>query len=228
MARTSEKANHFEVVNTPYRSLSHLFDLLQTAAETSTATITVYPLGETTSPIKKSYQEILHQAQENAKSLLQIKCIIQQSKLLLHLDQHLGDIVWLWIAIAAGLLPAMSASFVSDESARKKHLNHLQELLQNPVILTRANLVPEFLGIDELDIHCIESLGCFPFGTSNDHENACPVRKDQDKHHTAVLMLTSASTGNTKAVGLSHEQLINSINGKRELNRTTSKDVFLN
>ena len=205
MAKTSEKVNHFEVVNTPYRSPSHLFDFLQTAAETSTATITVYPLGETTSPITKSYQDILRQAQENAKSLLQIKGITQKSKLLLHLDQHLGNIVWLWSAIAAGLLPAMSASFVSDESARRKHLNHLQELLQNPVILTRAKLVPEFLGIDELDIHCIESLGCFPIGTSNDHENACPVRKDRDKHHTAVLMLTSGSKGNAKAVGLSHE-----------------------
>ncbi|KAL9076091.1 MAG: hypothetical protein Q9161_001138 [Pseudevernia consocians] len=224
----SEKANHFEIVNTPYRSPSHLFDLLQTAAETSTATITVYPLGETKTPITKSYQEILRQAQKNARSLLQIKGITQQSKLLLHLDQHLENIVWFWSAIAAGLLPAMSASFVSDKRARRKHLNHLQELLKNPVILTRAKLEPEFLGIDELDIHCIESLGCFPIETSNNHGNACPVRKDRDKHHTAVLMLTSGSTGNAKAVGLSHEQLISSMNGKREVNRTTSKDVFLN
>lgn len=224
----SEEANHSEIVNTPYRSPSHLFDLLQTAAETSTATITVYPSGETASPITTSYPEILRQAQENARSLLQIKGITQQSKLLLHFDQHLENIVWFWSAIAAGLVPAMSASFVSDKSARRKHLNHLQQLLQNPVILTQAKLESEFLGIDELDIRCIESLGCSSFKPSNNHRNACPARKDRDKHHTAALMLTSGSSGNAKAVGLSHEQLISSMNGKREANRTTSKDVFLN
>ena len=161
---------------------THLFDLLRIAAEASTATITVYPLGETTRPIKKSYKEIIYQAQKNAKTVLQIDGISQYSKLLLHFDQHLENIEW--------LLPVMSPPLVSDHSQRRKHLIHLHDLLRNPVVLTKANLVPN-----------IESLG-----VSTEVKNHWNTSGIQGKYqnHTAVLMLTSGSTGNAKAVNLSH------------------------
>lgn len=214
-----------QVVDTPSESPSLLFDLLQIAAKTSNATVTIYPLGETRNPIKRSYKQILCQAQKNAGSLLQIDGITQESKLLLHFDQHSEIIEWLWSAVAAGLLSAISPPFVSDESQRKRHLIHLQDLLQNPVILTKAKLVPEFLGVDQLDIHDIESLGGFT--GVYDRSIACRVHT-KNRHDAAVLMLTSGSTRNAKAVQISHEQLVSTMKGKRELNETTSSDIFLN
>ena len=47
-------------------------------------------------------------------------------------------------------------------------------------------------------------------------------------NHTAVLMLTSGSTGNAKAVCLRHDQIITSVEGKRRHLGLTSADTFLN
>jgi acyl-CoA synthetase (AMP-forming)/AMP-acid ligase II len=44
----------------------------------------------------------------------------------------------------------------------------------------------------------------------------------------AVLMLTSGSTGNPKAVCLQHGQIISSLSGKSIHHGTTKEDVFLN
>ena len=224
IAETSEKASHIQMDPSSERP-SHLFDLLRIAAETSTATISIYPLGETANPIKKSYKEILCQSQKNAELLLQIESIAQGSQLLLHFDQHLENIEWFWSAIVTGLLPAMSPPFVSDQGQRRKHLIHMQNLFQQPVILTQAKLVKEFLGLDQLNIYTTESLRVST--KVKNYRSACPIQI-KGQNHTAVLMLTSGSTGNAKAVSLSHRQLICAINGKQGYNETTSKDVFLN
>jgi acyl-CoA synthetase (AMP-forming)/AMP-acid ligase II len=44
----------------------------------------------------------------------------------------------------------------------------------------------------------------------------------------AVLMLTSGSTGNSKAVSLTHGQILVSVNGKSIHHSTTNRDIFLN
>ena len=44
----------------------------------------------------------------------------------------------------------------------------------------------------------------------------------------AVLMLTSGSTGNAKAVGLRHQQILTSVTGKSAHHRVDREDVFLN
>lgn len=44
----------------------------------------------------------------------------------------------------------------------------------------------------------------------------------------AVFMLTSGSTGNSKAVALKHSNILSSVGGKIKHHGTTSKSVFLN
>ena len=77
---------------------------------------------------------------------------------LLHFDNHLDAIEWLWATVVVGFVPAISTPLVNDLGQRKKHLLHVNSTLQDPVILTTAHLKPELLDIEHLRIHTVEEL----------------------------------------------------------------------
>lgn len=52
--------------------------------------------------------------------------------------------------IMAGRLPALFTSLVNDHGQRRKHLIQLHGFLPDPIILTRAHLLPQFIGVDLL------------------------------------------------------------------------------
>lgn len=141
------------------RPADNLFQLLEAAAETSTAGITTYAPGRSLrSSTRLTYQELLAQALKDAQLIHHISGISSDSIVLLHFDDHSQNIKWLWAVIAAGYVPAVSTPFVNDHAQRRKHLAHINQLLQTPIILTSAKLVPEFLGLDELNVLSVESL----------------------------------------------------------------------
>lgn len=141
------------------RPTDNLLQLLGVAAETSTAGITTYAPGRSLkSSTRLTYQEILDQAQKDAPLIHHISGISSESIVLLHFDDHSQNIKWLWATIAAGYVPAVSIPFVNDHAQRRKHLAHINQLLQRPIILTSAKLVPEFLGLEELNVLSVESL----------------------------------------------------------------------
>lgn len=108
------------------RPADNLLQLLELAAETSTAGITTYTPGSSlTSSIRLTYQEILDQAQKDAQLIHQINGISSESIVLLHFDEHSQNIKWLWAVIAAGYLPALSTPFVNDHAQRRKHLSEI-------------------------------------------------------------------------------------------------------
>jgi acyl-CoA synthetase (AMP-forming)/AMP-acid ligase II/acyl carrier protein len=102
-------------------------------------------------------------------------------------------------------------------------LLHLQTLLKQPIVLTTTKLIPEFLGVEELSLHAVESLVCSDNPKSL--EIPAPIKS---RDETAVLMLTSGSTGNAKAVPLRHGQLLAAVKGKSSHHGTRQGDVFLN
>lgn len=201
----------------------NLFQLLE-AASTTGAGITVYPPDAKGPTTRLTYEKLLQGAQSDAGKLSQVEGVTNESVVLLHFDKHADNIRWFWATIAAGLVPAMSPPFTSDLERRKKHLNHLHQLLKNPVVLTSEHLVPDFLENDKLHMTTIQSLQDTPA------ENATRVESGafKDAGDTAVLMLTSGSTGNAKAVCLRHGQLISAMQGKSLHHNNTSQDVFLN
>lgn len=141
------------------RPTDNLLQLLEVAAETSTAGITTYAPGRSLkSSTRLTYQEILDQAQKDAPLIHHISGISSESIVLLHFDDHSQNIKWLWATIAAGYVPAVSTPFVNDHAQRRKHLAHINQLLQKPIILTSAKLIPEFLGLEELNVLSVESL----------------------------------------------------------------------
>lgn len=119
----------------------------------------------------------------------------------------------------------MSPPFVNDISQRRKQLIHLHGLLQDFIILTSKILIPDFLGLSQPLIHTIESLD------DRSEENYPRIefaKIGKRRYDSAVLMLTSGSTGNANAVNLTSRQILSSVRGKSAIHGTNSTDTFLN
>ncbi|OKL57331.1 hypothetical protein UA08_07450 [Talaromyces atroroseus] len=209
-------------LNAPMESLNNFSELLHRAA-TTTSGLTFYQPGKKASHV--SYASLLDDAKHNAHLLSSIDGLSPSTILLLHFDSQYDTIRWFWAATLAGLLPAISTPLVNDAAQRKKHLAHLQSLLLLPVVLTAEHLVPEFDGVEGLRVHAVESLDA-----SNEQLSsfAAATGPEKSKDDIAVLMLTSGSTGNAKAVSLRHGKVLKAVQGKSAHHGTVPGDAFLN
>ena len=206
-------------------SPKNLYSLLKRTAETSTHGITVYPAGHIMKSSQQiTYQELLRQAQSDARMILRSGHISPGTIVLLHFNEHADSIRWFWATVVAGCLPAISTPFVNDLEQRRKHLAHINSLLNHPIILTPRKLESEFLGFEGLKIVPIETLQARNIFENLTFDTAEKKRKEDP----AVLMLTSGSTGNAKAVCLRHGQVLTALKGKSVHHDTTGDDVFLN
>lgn len=219
---------------------SHLSHVLEDAAA-SGATLTVYPPGDTENPRRITYDGLLVSAKLKARLLHRFAAAAENSIVLLHFDNHMDNIEWLWATIFAGFLPAVSTPFVNDLGQRKKHLLHLNATLHRPLMLTTARLMSDFLGIEQLKLHSIEEVQneC-DFKDMDNRSFDAHARTNGVEHEThfrgtsanprdlAVLMLTSGSTGHAKAVCLRHGQMIKAVKGKSEYHGTSRWTTFFN
>jgi acyl-CoA synthetase (AMP-forming)/AMP-acid ligase II/thioesterase domain-containing protein len=212
----------------------NLCDLLHSAADRGDNGLAFFSPGNIDHISKRvTYRDLLQQARKNACLLPHVEGIQKNSVILLHFNNHQDGFEWLWSSIVSGYLPAISTPFTNDPELRKKHIKHLQTLLHDPVILTSEALLHEFEGVDGLNIQTIEKIRLFKTylrGQTNGHTSGEWVYGGEKKaaEDLAVLMLTSGSTGNAKAVGLRHGQILTSIAGKSEHHGTTADDTFLN
>ncbi|MCJ1397906.1 hypothetical protein MMC11_001102 [Xylographa trunciseda] len=208
----------------PLQNLSELLRL--TAATYPEKGITVYPPGgRQQAAVEILYPELLQRAKHNACLIRYSTSHKPNSIILLHFDNHLENIVWYWSAVIAGRLPAISTPLSKDLEQRNKHILHLNELLGGPTCITTRSLVSEFAVQDSMYVQTIEELHAVekPCDQTYVHPGAYRIADD-----LATLMLTSGSTGNAKAVGLSHGQILRAVSGKSEHHSTSCKDVFFN
>ncbi|PLB33146.1 acetyl-CoA synthetase-like protein [Aspergillus candidus] len=209
-----------------HRSIHNLAQLLARAAVTEGGLSFYTSADESAKPCCVSYAELQQNALQKSRLLSMIDGVLDSSIVLLHFDTQLETIEWFWAATLAGLLPAISGSFVHDTAQRIKHLNHLQTLLKQPTILTSEKLLHGFYGAEGLRLRTIESLINKVSNSPADTGTIPGTTKCADD--PAVLMLTSGSTGSAKAVPLLHGQLLTAIQGKSTHHLTQPGDVFLN
>ncbi|KAK7513043.1 luciferin 4-monooxygenase [Phyllosticta citriasiana] len=169
-----------------------------------------------------TYRKLLEIAQEKSSTILSLGAD-KDTKFLLHFDNHYDNITWFWAVVLAGYVPAVSTPLVSDLDARKRHLDHLHTLL-DPLVLTSSRLIDDFCGLDYLKLRPVEDLAQFTVEKAT--QDATGLSKGADD--LAALMLTSGSTGHSKAVMLCHGQMLTAIRGKSCHHDTKSEDVFLN
>ena len=190
--------------------------------------LVVYLPGELDAPCIVTYEQLRDQAIQNARLLCDIDNFTKGSVILLHFDNHLDSMVWFWSVLYSGCLPAMSTPFPNDSKQREKHLSHLQTLLKKPFCITRRSLLHDFAGSTGLRLETVEALA---LKSNSDVDIAKELKSAQappSPHDRALLMLTSGSTGNAKAVVLRHEQIIASVAGKASVRQLPRDHAFLN
>jgi acyl-CoA synthetase (AMP-forming)/AMP-acid ligase II/thioesterase domain-containing protein/acyl carrier protein len=201
--------------------VTDLCSLLKHAAHGSKNGLTFYATGKD-STISLSYKQLLELATANATRILQIEGLNAESIVLLHFDNNYDNIIWFWSVILAGVRAAISTPFVANLDQRKSHLSHLDQLFNNPIVLTNEILIPSFLG--QLNPRSTQQLIASTSVTSVSQLATYPPRAD----NIAVLMLTSGSSGHSKAVPLGHTQMLTAIEGKSKYHTTSDKDHFMN
>ncbi|KAK0509642.1 hypothetical protein JMJ35_008036 [Cladonia borealis] len=170
-----------------------------------------------------SYRELRDQAQSNAALLSQTLDFKQSRLVLLHFGDHLDNIVWFWSVVYADCTPVMSTPFTDNVEQRQKHIQHLHSLLKDPVCITSSTSLGDFSGQDTLKPIIVE--GLLPRSSSEKPNRYISTSAVNDP---AIIMLTSGSSGNAKAVCLSHEQILAAIKGKASVVKLDTRTAFLN
>ncbi|KAM5467370.1 putative NRPS-like protein biosynthetic cluster [Microsporum audouinii] len=212
----------------------YLQDILKSVAASRKGSVICYPIGNTSKYKEFSYLELYTQASHYGQILRAFPSFKEGHPILLHFDDHWDTIVWFWAVLLANGLPVLSPPFSVVEDHRLQHIRGLSNLLQFPICITRNNLLNLFDGTQNLlQLHTIESLyhngppsghngPTHGPGSSADHPNY------KEGKPLAMLMLTSGSTGNAKAVCLSHKQVVAAISGKASVRQLHQDGPFMN
>ncbi|TRX91999.1 hypothetical protein FHL15_007096 [Xylaria flabelliformis] len=196
-----------------------------------------YPPGNVVDPIQISYHDLYQNSRQKSVLIRHLPRFKEERPILLHLDDQQDAIEWLWAVLFARGLPVMSTPFSSVKEHRNSHIYHLSTLLESPICITRAKDVHLFNGANDLHLHTVESLydtskldGVVQLGNgeANSVQNDEVSDTYEGGNSLAMLMLTSGSTGNAKAVCLTHRQVLAAIRGKSVTRTVFTGRSFLN
>lgn len=130
---------------------------------------------------------------------------------------HARDFVpaW-WACLMGGYIPCPLTATRNDPARWARQLAHLDRLLDQPLLLTQGSLAERPPGTHIVDLDVLRT------GTPTNrlHE----VRGEDP----AILMLTSGSTGDSKAVTLTHRNLLAAMTAKARRQAMTADDIALN
>ncbi|OAG01874.1 acyl-protein synthetase [Paraphaeosphaeria sporulosa] len=198
-----------------------------------------YSFGNTRIPKEITYTSLFNVAKITSCTIQRLKQFRIGHPILLHFDDHWDVILWFWSVLLAGGLPVLSSSFSNIEEERHRHIQNLSTLLESPICFTRSKFLPLFGNSHDIHLHSIESVidnlehgsshADIPRTNGEDHE-AENHRDGQNNGATnlLMLMLTSGSTGNAKAVCFTHEQVLAAVAGKASLRVFPRDRPFLN
>ncbi|KAI0164966.1 acyl-protein synthetase [Xylariaceae sp. FL1272] len=246
-----------EHLNEPPEPWTSLQAMLASVAETAPSRGHMfYPLGNTSKPYVLSYSSLYMQAQQYAELVQNIEGFVERAPILIHFEDHHDFVLWFWAALLANGIPVPSSPLSHHLDHRRGHLRHLSELLETPICITRESSLDLFRGDHGLRMHTVEKLldACAETyrqnGTKGNQaqkrrcsivESAVtPVRplkrrawsvEEENKPVSdglALLMLTSGSSGNSKAVMLTHGQVLAALRGKSLVRRLTPGRPLLN
>ena len=162
------------------------------------------------------YPALLHEAQCILGGL-RSRGHLPGAKVALLLTQARDFLPAWWACLLGGYVPCPLTATRNDPSRWARHLAHVDRLLDRPLLVTNGSSSAESLPL----AHVVD-LDSLRAGT---RANQLCQARDQDP---AILMLTSGSTGDAKAVTLTHRNLLASMAAKARRQAVTAGDIALN
>jgi len=233
-----ESVSSLSTENDQIQSLQDL--LINCAQAWPCRSLFFYPPGNVTGTIEVPYHNFYRNVLQKSTLIQHLSEFKHECPILLHLDDQQDAILWFWAVLFARGLPVMSTPLSSVKEHRDWHIRNLSGLLETPICITRAKNVHLFGGeIHSLHLYTIESLS--DTSKLNGAAQPCNIKADpgllngethgisyEGGDSLAMLMLTSGSTGNAKAVRLTHRQVLAAIRGKSVTREVASGCSFLN
>jgi acyl-CoA synthetase (AMP-forming)/AMP-acid ligase II/thioesterase domain-containing protein len=124
-----------------------------------------------------------------------------------------------WACLLGGFVPCPLVPVLNDTERWGAQLAHIDRLLEGPLLVTTEALRSQLPSVPGLAVASLESL--------YRNEPAEQIH-EADREDLALLMLTSGSTGNPKAVMLTHSNLLTSMAAKAETLKVSDADTTLN
>jgi acyl-CoA synthetase (AMP-forming)/AMP-acid ligase II len=195
-----------------------LQDVLRDRA--GTHSVLCYPLGDTSDPVSVSYKDLYVLAQHNGAKIRSLQRFKENHPILPHFDSHIDTIIWFWSVLLANGIPVI----LGPSSHGSDHISRLSVLLEAPICIIADGSTT----IDDVShgmylyrVECLQKM-----------ESPSTALNSQLKYQggsaTAALILTSGSSGDPKAVILSHGQVLAAVAGKAAVRPLTRCLPFLN
>lgn len=126
-----------------------------------------------------------------------------------YFDTHQENVLWFWSVIIAGGLCAILNPISNEPKTAAGQLENIKKLFGETPVITNHKLAPLFSTLNVKSIQTINKLQ--PSQSSIDAlKDACNEGGDA----ITAILFTSGSTGHSKAVKFSHDQLIASVKAK--------------
>lgn len=165
----------------------------------------------------KTYSETFRDA-KNLLGNLQSKGIKSGDIIVVALDKHSDTIPILWACMLGGIIPCPITIKISDNELWKKSVEHISNLFNSPTFIISKDATKWF--DENNNLIFIEDLR-----SVNKNE---PTLDRTNFSNIGFLMLSSGSTGLPKAIELSHENILSSLEGKRFVTEINNKDITMN
>ncbi|KUJ64398.1 peptide synthetase [Streptomyces albus subsp. albus] len=168
--------------------------------------------------IFQTYPELLDAARRMLTALRE-RGLGPQDKVALLLPDQRDFLAVFWACLLGGFVPCPMVPLPGDPARWAAQLGHVDQLLDHPLLVTTEAMVAELPQVPGLAVAPLEELrGAAP--AAGIHQAA--------PEDLAVLVLTSGSTGNSKAVMLSNANLLASMAGKSDKQQLTAADTTFN